>query len=733
MKTFLCHNSDDSAFVIEVAQYLRRNVDVFYFEDYQRADQSFLLTINREITESEVMVIFVGAHFSEYQEAEANAAYRLHMAGRPRSFFTVRLPGPDDAHYPFPDTIQTLGTYPQLLPHDTGRGGALQVAAEILRRLGQTIKSVDDLPLSPHLFSYEKDVLDFFARMHQLGNALYTEQPPFGQWEERDRLRKQLLDGCPTTWPMVVHWEQEDPENENLLIPEIGDARPDDARVLCKALFTDSAAGVPANVTAEVEAGRQHLYFPEAGPRQQLYYPRPAPTGGRSLNVAVLVSGGIAPGINAVIDGIVQRHWLYAKRHGWADGLKIYGIRNGFLGLGNLADSYLLAADRHDYAGGVPHSVLVTSDHISEGGSILGTARVDELIDPSRRLRRLRDVDDQLRLWGTGIDILYVIGGDGSMKAAHALWSVAQANESRQGPDGRQLSVVAIPKTMDNDILWVWQAFGFLSAVEKAREFIEQLRTEVTSNPRLCVVQLFGSDSGFVVSHAVLASGTGHCQLALIPEVEFSMDTIAEYLARVMCQGRPNHIPLALVVMSETAIPTDALRYTGDYGDVANLQPDELEHRYEVELRKDEKTAIREYEMLRCQGGRIQGQTNDALRTACLRIVSEGLRRRLQKWPMCNAAWSKLRVFTSEPRHLLRAIAPSSSDIIIGQRLGTLAVDNAMAGYTDFMISQWLTEFVLVPLKLVTLGRKRVPKNGIFWRSVRAKTGQPESLTRTGL
>jgi len=66
-----------------------------------------------------------------------------------------------------------------------------------------------------------------------------------------------------------------------------------------------------------------------------------------------------------------------------------------------------------------------------------------------------------------------------------------------------------------------------------------------------------------------------------------------------------------------------------------------------------------------------------------------------------------------------------TSDIVMGQRLGTLAVDNAMAGYTDFMISQWLTEYVLIPLKLVVLGRKRIPQSGIFWKSVLAKTDQP--------
>jgi 6-phosphofructokinase len=82
----------------------------------------------------------------------------------------------------------------------------------------------------------------------------------------------------------------------------------------------------------------------------------------------------------------------------------------------------------------------------------------------------------------------------------------------------------------------------------------------------------------------------------------------------------------------------------------------------------------------------------------------------------------------NEPRYLVRALEPSTSDIINGQRLGLLAVDAAMAGYTDCMISQWLTEFAIVPLDLVVLGRKRIPPKGMFWNSVAAKTRQPADL-----
>ena len=126
---------------------------------------------------------------------------------------------------------------------------------------------------------------------------------------------------------------------------------------------------------------------------------------------------------------------------------------------------------------------------------------------------------------------------------------------------------------------------------------------------------------------------------------------------------------------------------------------------------------------------RVHGQTPDELRTGGLKIVSRVLKKNIRKLDDPDSYWCNYRVFVNEPRHLIRAISPSVSDVIFGQRLGVLAVDNAMAGYTDFMVSQWLTEFVLVPLKLAVLGRKRVPPNGIFWKSVLSGTGQAAEMT----
>ncbi len=122
---------------------------------------------------------------------------------------------------------------------------------------------------------------------------------------------------------------------------------------------------------------------------------------------------------------------------------------------------------------------------------------------------------------------------------------------------------------------------------------------------------------------------------------------------------------------------------------------------------------------------RVHGQTPDELRRGGVKIIVDVLQSDIRDAQlMPEPYWRDYRVFTSEPRHLIRAIPPSVSDVVFGHRLGTLAVDNAMAGYTDFMVSQWLTEYVLVPLALVVLGRKRVPQDGIFWKSVLGNTGQ---------
>jgi 6-phosphofructokinase 1 len=253
----------------------------------------------------------------------------------------------------------------------------------------------------------------------------------------------------------------------------------------------------------------------------------------------------------------------------------------------------------------------------------------------------------------------------------------------------------------------VWQSFGFLSAVEEARQVILHMHTEVSSNPRVGIIQLFGSDSGFIASHAGYSTA---CDLVLIPEDPMTMNEIVAHVSKRLTDrfgnGQNSAGPYAIVVMAETALPADAEAYVNDP---------------RAGLSDKEKKALEDF---LCNGRRVRGQTPDELRRAGLKIVSRVLQDRIQKELEPPEYWKDFRVITNEPRHLIRSIPPSVTDVIFGERLGALAVDNAMAGYTDFMVSQWLTEFVLVPLPLVVLGRKRVPTNGIFWKSVLSKTGQ---------
>jgi 6-phosphofructokinase 1 len=716
LKAFICHSSADSKFVVEVAKYIERNLDgIYYYEEYQRCDESYVTTMNRALDECNVMIVFIGKKLSSYQRDEFSTAYRLHQR-KPRSFFLVLLDGQED----LPSEINIVGAYPQIKVPELTRAAAYEVAKQIVNDyLKRPWHSDDDLPLNPHLFDYEKDVIDYFINKEKIEKKIADLYAEFQcenekdihpdamkrmmelQAENKPIIHKQLQ-GCPDKWPNVERWDEN--TIDNYLDPsKIGNYRPDDAMVVAAALSTYHRDN------SMIMSG---LCFPEAGPREQLAYPRED----RSLNVAVIVSGGIAPGINAVIDGITQRHHMYAKNK---YAVRVYGFRDGFQAFDDLARSQCILIPEHE-GGNENPSLVVTSSHASEGGSILGTSRFDGLLNPETRKQELEKIVSQLFNWR--IDILYVIGGDGSMRAAHAIWSFAQEYSTQRNLT-KKLSVIAVPKTMDNDILWVWQTFGFLSAVERARELIEHLATEVRSNPRLGIMQLFGSDSGFVVSHAVLASKTGICDAALIPEVNFSMKKLAAYLKRRIgerhSQEQKGRLPYGFVVMAETAIPTDAIDFIKD--------PD-------IGLSRVEMDAVLKFDEMRKNLIRIQGQTDDSLRTAGLKIVSRGLQKLLPQHDSDLASppdWSKLRVFTNEPRHLLRATPPRSIDIITAQRLGILAVDNALAGYTDFMISQWLTEYVLVPLKLVLLGRKRIPKGGIFWKSVIAKTGQPFEMDHT--
>jgi 6-phosphofructokinase 1 len=629
---------------------LKQGISPFYWPLHGRAgclDQE----LAKSIDGCDGMIALLGAKWGGTQKLEIEH-FLKHRKGRP--FVPVQL-----VETLPPEAVSAAqGHVPVLaVALDHSYEFAIELARDIVGKLGSQWIPEDGLP-NNYIVDNEKEFLEKFR-------------------EGDEALLLKLRTRCGwTEWPDVEKKQARLPNP--ITDKSIGALNDETPRVLLDCRKSAQAEGI------------KELTLPEARPRTHLRYPLQQ---GGSLGVGILVSGGIAPGINAVIDGIVSRHRLYSEKQsaaGKKHSLEIVGYREGFKAL---------------FRNGVPPQSLTPTairEVVEVGGSFLGTSRADELLagaDSHDRNLKLSAAVTRLRT--DGIQILYVIGGDGSMSCAHALWYYARREHY-------ELSVVGIPKAMDNDILWVWQSFGFLSSVEEARQVILHMHTEVSSNPRVGIVQLFGSDSGFIASHAGYSTA---CDLVLIPEDPMTMDEIVDHVGGKLISryvsGKNSAGPYAIVVMAETALPEDARDYIGDPR--AGLSA------------KEQEALTRFLDA----GRRVRGQTPDELRRAGLKIVSRVLQDRIQNQLEPWDYWKDFRVITNEPRHLIRSIPPSVTDVIFGERLGALAVDNAMAGYTDFMVSQWLTEFVLVPLPLVVLGRKRVPTNGIFWKSVLSKTGQP--------
>jgi hypothetical protein len=472
---------DEEDYVKRVSYYLRdqSQIDPYCYADEKRHG-GWAEQIDTAMAPCEAFVLFVGAKLGNTQHTEARHAQR-----RPLKLVRVCLP---KASHTLPSD---LGEFDKCDPIIVDRcthndsvdeASAQRCAKEICLLLSgrggwrPQFGIPDGYP-----FSYEKVIIEEFMKG---GGKLGP-----------DRLEQ----GCPHVWPHVERGDASfvNPVDEKL----VGEFKDSEDHIHVDARMRQVSGQTPP--TKPISAASVNLTFAEARPRKMLRFPHPRELAMSfdKFSVGIVVSGGIAPGINSVIAGIVGRHLLYEKCYNEKDKnskkpgyrLKVLGFRDGF--------KSLLIDDPPLYELNQEPKLTEVLEKSSRGGSLLGTSRLEQLLhagDPRERADKFEQMVRSLR--GLGVRILYVIGGDGSMRAAHALRVAAKQI-------AYPLTVAAIPKTMDNDILWVWQSFGFLSAVEKAREFIMQVHTEASSNPRVCVMQLFGSASGFVVSHAAHASG----------------------------------------------------------------------------------------------------------------------------------------------------------------------------------------------------------------------------------
>jgi ATP-dependent phosphofructokinase / diphosphate-dependent phosphofructokinase len=228
------------------------------------------------------------------------------------------------------------------------------------------------------------------------------------------------------------------------------------------------------------------------------------------MRVGLLTGGGDCPGLNAVIRAVVRR----GERH---YGDELVGFCDGWKGV---VDGTTVALDVERCRGILPR-----------GGTILGTSRTNPYkLDggPERALENLR---------AQRIDALVAIGGEDTLGVANKL-------------AGEGVSVVGVPKTIDNDLAGTEVTFGFETAVQIATDAIDRLHTTAESHNRVMVVEVMGRHAGWIATHAGIAGGAAEI---LIPEEPFDIDAVSDRLKHRHERGRF----ASIVVVSEGAVPEE--------------------------------------------------------------------------------------------------------------------------------------------------------------------------------
>jgi len=374
--------------------------------------------------------------------------------------------------------------------------------------------------------------------------------------------------------------------------------------------------------------------FEMAGPRRKIYFDPDFTTCG------IVTCGGLCPGLNDVIRGLVmQLNYRYGVR-------KIFGFRYGYEGF---IEEY-----------GHPVETL-TPESVSSlhrfGGTFLGTSRGPQ--DVGRILDRLDDF---------GVNILFVIGGDGTLRGALDI--------SRQAKErGRPVAVVGIPKTIDNDIMYMDKSFGYETAFAAAVDSIQSAHTEAQgSRNGVGLVKLMGRHSGFITCSAVLS--TNEVNYALIPEVPFALE--GEHGLLETLRQRIETRRHAVIVVAEGA--------GQEYLDAAD------------------------------SGSDLSGNVK-------LKDIGLYLKQRIEQY--FKGLSMELNLKYIDPSYIIRSVPASPQDSGYCMRLAQAAVHAAMAGKTAMLVARWHGHFVHLPIHIATSGRKRVDPNGDLWQSVLESTGQP--------
>jgi len=391
----------------------------------------------------------------------------------------------------------------------------------------------------------------------------------------------------------------------------------------------------------EGKAGeRRRVYRKEelvevAGPRETIFF-NPG-----HVHAGIVTCGGICPGLNDVIRAIVRCLWIrYGVR-------RISGIQMGYKGL---LPEYNLPT--------IPLDPDVVDDIHKVGGTILGSSRgggdrVTDLVDAIERMN---------------LNILFTIGGDGTQRGGR---DIADEIERR----GEKISIVGIPKTIDNDLSFTQKSFGFETAVAKACEAVASAHTEAHSSMNgIGLVKLMGREAGFIAAHTAIS--VHEANFVLIPEVPFDLDGpngLLPHLQRRL--ERRNH---AVIIVAE-----------GAGQDLLKINTDERDQ----------------------SGNKRLGD------------IGIFLKQHIQEY------FDKQRIDINlkyiDPSYIIRSAPADPVDAFYCARLGANAAHAAMAGKTKVLISLIHNTYVHVPVDLAVSKKHYVDPEGSLWRDVIETTDQP--------
>lgn len=379
----------------------------------------------------------------------------------------------------------------------------------------------------------------------------------------------------------------------------------------------------------------QPLSIEVAGPREKIFFD-PAKT-----KAAIVTCGGLCPGINDVIRAVVME--LY-HRYGVDN---ILGIKYGFQGL--------IPKYKHDVMELTPE---VVKDIHAVGGSILSSSRgrqdIGEMVNALKR---------------KNIDILFCIGGDGTMRAAECITDEVTARNLNIG-------IIGIPKTIDNDLNMIQKTFGYDTAIAEAVKGIKCAHVEAKGAPMgIGLVKIMGRQSGHIATGAALAMSD--VNFVLIPEVSFDLEGEKGFLKA---------LERRLLLRQHCVIL------------IAEGAGQELMHR---------------------ENGPVETDASGNLR---LLDIGHFLKTRIEQY--FHQIGVEINLKYIDPSYMIRSVPANASDSIYCGALGQYAVHAGMAGKTGMLVGLMKDEYVHLPLKMVASGAKVNPEGNV-WMRVLESTGQP--------